>query len=40
VALLTEQGHSVTKAAASLGLTDKLLNNWKAKVGKRDIKKG
>lgn len=34
VALVTEQGYSVPKAAASLGITDKLLynwNNWKAK---------
>ncbi|AUI85677.1 transposase [Vibrio azureus] len=31
VALVTEQGYSVTKAAASLGITDKLLYNWKAK---------
>lgn len=31
VALVTEQGYSVPKAAASLGLTDKLLYNWKAK---------
>ncbi|MAY58543.1 MULTISPECIES: IS3 family transposase [unclassified Pseudoalteromonas] len=32
VALVTEQGYSVPKAAASLGITDKLLYNWKAKV--------
>ena len=31
VALVTEQGYSVSKAAASLGITDKLLYNWKAK---------
>ncbi|RSD29635.1 transposase [Vibrio pectenicida] len=31
VALITEQGYSVSKAAASLGVTDKLLYNWKAK---------
>ena len=31
VALVTEQGDSVPKAAASLGITDKLLYNWKAK---------
>ncbi|CAH9052534.1 hypothetical protein PSECIP111951_00640 [Pseudoalteromonas holothuriae] len=31
VALVTEQGYSVLKAAASLGITDKLLYNWKAK---------
>ncbi|GGI78459.1 hypothetical protein GCM10009332_14830 [Shewanella gelidii] len=30
VALVTEQGYSVPKAAASLGITDKLLYNWKA----------
>ncbi len=32
MALVTEQGYSVLKAAASLGVTDKLLYNWKAKV--------
>ena len=31
VALVTEQGYSVPKAAASLGITDMLLYNWKAK---------
>ncbi|GLX79741.1 hypothetical protein tinsulaeT_30810 [Thalassotalea insulae] len=31
VALLTEQGYSVSKAAASLGITDKLLYNLKTK---------
>ena len=31
VALVTDQGYSVPKAAASLGITDKLLYNWKAK---------
>ncbi len=31
VALVTEQGYSVSKAATSLGITDKLLYNWKAK---------
>ena len=31
VALVTEQGYSVPKAVASLGITDKLLYNWKAK---------
>ena len=31
VALVAEQGYSVSKAAASLGITDKLLYNWKAK---------
>lgn len=31
VALVTDQGYSVSKAAASLGITDKLLYNWKAK---------
>ena len=31
VALVTEQGYSVSKAAASLGITDKILYNWKAK---------
>lgn len=32
VALVTEQGYSVAKAATSLGITDKLLYNWKAKL--------
>lgn len=31
IALVTEQGYSVPKAAASLGITDKLLYSWKAK---------
>ena len=31
VALATDQGYSVPRAAASLGITDKLLYNWKAK---------
>lgn len=31
VALVTEQIHSVAKAAASLGITDKLPYNWIAK---------
>lgn len=31
VALVTDQGYSVPKAAASLGITDKLLYNWKTK---------
>ena len=30
VALVTEQGYSVPKAADSLGIRDKLLYNWKA----------
>ena len=29
--LITEQGYSVSKAEESLGITDKLLYNWKAK---------
>lgn len=28
--MVTEQDYSVTKMAASLGITDKLLYNWKA----------
>lgn len=31
VALVTEQVYSEPKAAASLGITDELLYNWKAK---------
>lgn len=30
--LLVEQGYSVVQAAESLGITDKLLYNWKAKL--------
>ena len=33
VALVTEQGYSVSKAAASLGIKDQLLYSWKAKFG-------
>tara|TARA_B100001063_G_scaffold55866_1_gene49800 strand:+ start:377 stop:571 length:195 start_codon:yes stop_codon:yes gene_type:complete len=32
VALVTEQGYSVLEAAASLGITTKLIYNWKAKL--------
>lgn len=32
VALVTEQGYSVSEAAASLGITTKLIYNWKAKL--------
>ncbi|RJE76966.1 transposase [Pseudoalteromonas sp. MSK9-3] len=32
VALVTEQGYSVPKAAASLGITDKILKTWKLGV--------
>ncbi|ENT8827762.1 MULTISPECIES: transposase [Proteus] len=31
VALVSKQGYSVPKAVASLGITDKLLYNWKVK---------
>ncbi len=31
VTLVTEQGYRVPKVADSLGITDKLLYNWKAK---------
>lgn len=31
VALVTEQGYSVSEASASLGITTKLIYNWKAK---------
>ncbi|MFC3122105.1 transposase [Agaribacter flavus] len=31
IALVNEQGYSVVEAAASLGITDKLLYNWVAK---------
>jgi transposase len=32
VALITEQGYTVIEAAASLGITSKLIYNWKAKL--------
>ena len=32
VALVTEQGYSVTEAARSLGITTKLIYNWKQKI--------
>ncbi len=31
IALVSEQGYSVVEAAASLGITDKLLYNWVTK---------
>jgi transposase len=40
VALVTEQGYSVPKAAASLGITDKLIYNWKAKFEAEQTKSG
>lgn len=39
IALVTEQGYSVVEAAASLGITDKLLYNWVAKH-KKDTEEG
>lgn len=35
VKLVTEQGYSVTEAANSLGITTKLLYNWKDKFAKQ-----
>ena len=35
VKLVTEQGYSVTEAANSLGITTKLLYNWKDKLAKQ-----
>jgi len=32
VALVTEQGYTVIEAAASLGITSKLIYNWKNKL--------
>jgi transposase len=32
VALVTEQGYTVIEAAASLGITSKLIYNWKSKL--------
>ncbi len=34
VALVTEQGYTVIEAAASLGITSKLIYNWKNKLEK------
>ena len=34
IALVNEQGYSVVEAAASVGITDKLLYNWIAKQKK------
>ena len=39
VALVTDQGYSVVEAAASLGITDKLLYNWVSKT-KKDSEEG
>ena len=39
VALVTDQGYSVVEAAASLGITDKLLYNWVSKT-KKDGEEG
>ena len=35
VKLVTEQGYTVTEAAKSLGITTKLLYNWKDKFAKQ-----
>ncbi|SEL94975.1 transposase, partial [Colwellia chukchiensis] len=35
VKLVTEQGYRVTEAAKSLGITTKLLYNWKDKLAKQ-----
>jgi len=32
VALVTQQGYTVTEAANSLGITSKLIYNWKDKI--------
>ena len=37
VALVTEQGFSVSEAAASLGITVKLRYNWKAKFEQEQL---
>ena len=39
IALVNDQGYSVAEAAASLGITDKLLYNWVAKH-KKDNEEG
>ncbi|MFC4281438.1 IS3 family transposase [Thalassotalea piscium] len=39
VALVTEQGYTVTEAAASLGITTKLIYNWKAKFEEQQADK-
>jgi transposase len=36
VALVTEQGYSVTETARSLGITTKLIYNWKQKLEGED----
>ena len=35
VKLVTEQGYTITEAAKSLGITTKLLYNWKDKFAKQ-----
>jgi len=37
LALVTEQGYSVSEAATSLGITAKLLYNWKAKFEQEQL---
>ena len=37
VKLVTEQDYSVTEAAKSLGITTKLLYNWKDKLAKQAL---
>ena len=36
VALVTQQGYSVTEAAKSLGITTKLIYNWKDKLSAKN----
>ena len=40
LALVTEQGYSVSEAATSLGITAKLLYNWKAKFEQEQLAVG
>jgi transposase len=40
VALVTEQGYTVSEAATSLGITAKLLYNWKAKFARAQLGEG
>jgi len=40
VALVTQQGYTVTEAANSLGITTKLIYNWKDKIAAKQSSDG
>jgi len=40
IALVSEQGYSVSEAATSLGINTKLLYNWKAKFEREQLGEG